>query len=157
MLVYRHHSNWDEMYEIKDTVYEKTLGGSAYIIPEKQIAQFVDGQEGGPLVCFSNSKGRYSEKTWTVSGAACTDIVDKLGVDNTAGENMFSIYPNPSKGIIRVNADQNPTKLEVYSSHGELVFSSETKLETRPLSRQIYAVKLWRNDGLVEVHRVAVE
>ncbi len=158
VLTYRYRNLLDEnKLELKDTVYERLLGGSAYILPEKQIAQFLDGQEGGPLQCFSNSKGRYSDRTWTAGGSACTDIIEKLSVDQIAKDNLFAIYPNPSQGRISISTNQKPTRMEVYSTLGELVFSSETEFETQTLSPQLYVVKLWRNDGLVEAHRVVVE
>lgn len=141
----------------KDTIYELTLGGTEYIIPWDNVVMKLDGQSGGPLECFSNSKGRYRDKVWTAGGEACTDIVEKLSVDQLAEDNLFSIHPNPSKGMISINANQKPAKMEVYNTLGALVFSSETEFRTQILSPQLYVVKLWRNDGLVEVHRVVVE
>ena len=67
------------------------------------------------------------------------------------------MYPNPSKGVIGIDANQKPTKMEVYSMFGKLVFSSDKEFKTLPLSPQIYVVKLRRKDGLLEVHRVVVE
>jgi len=141
----------------KDTIYESLLGGSRYILPWDETWLQLDGHQGGPIQCFSNSKGRYSDRTWTADGAACTDIIEKLSVDQIAKENLFSIYPNPSKGVISISTKQKPTRMEVYSTLGELVFSSETEFKTQTLFPQRYIVKLWRNDGLVEVHRVVVE
>ncbi|MFB1003956.1 MAG: hypothetical protein QMC70_07460 [Bacteroidia bacterium] len=141
----------------KDTIYEFILGGSKYILPWDETWLRLDGHSGGPLQCFSNSSGRYSERTWTAGGAACTDIIEKLGVYKIAKENIFNIYPNPSKGVISIDANQKPTKMEVYSMFGKLIFSSDKEFKTPPLSSQIYTVKLWRKDGLLEVHRVVVE
>lgn len=141
----------------KDTIYESLLGGSGYILPWDETEMQLDGHRGGPLQCFSNSKGRYSDRTWTAGGAACTDIIEKLSVGEVAKENLFSIYPNPSQGVISISTSQKPTRMEVYNTLGELVFSSETEFKTQTLSPQMYVVKLWRNDGLVEVHKMVVE
>jgi hypothetical protein len=141
----------------KDTIYELTLGGSEYIIPWDIVVMKLDGQSGGPLECFSNSKGRYSEKTWTTGGEACTDIIDKLSVDELSSSKIFSTYPNPSSGTIRISGAILPLKMEVFTVTGQQVYSSEKVFEVYNLSPEIYNVKLWRKDGKVEVHRVVVE
>ena len=158
ILEYEYYNKYfDEIEKWKDTIYELTLGGTEYIIPWDNVVMILDGQSGGPLQCFSNSKGRYSDRTWTAGGAACTDIIEKLSVDQIAKDNLFAIYPNPSRGRISISTKQKPTRMEVYSTLGALVFSSETEFKTQTLFPQLYIVKLWRNDGLVEVHRVVVE
>tara|TARA_B110000238_G_scaffold75933_1_gene83641 strand:- start:159 stop:1064 length:906 start_codon:yes stop_codon:yes gene_type:complete len=140
-----------------DTIYEALLGGDGYIIPNDIYQSFLDGQEGGPLMCYSNSKGRYSERTWTAGGAACTDIIEKLSVGEITKLKMFSIYPNPSSGNLRIVGNIQPLKMEVFTTEGQQVYSSKKPFEIDNLSPQIYFVKLWRNDGGVEVHRVVVE
>jgi hypothetical protein len=158
ILEYEMQYEWEDTATLFiDTVYERTLGGSIYIIPWDRMTTALDGQSGGPLMCFSNSKGRYSERMWTAGGAACTDIIEKLSVGEITKSKMFSIYPNPSSGIISISAHQKPVRMEVYSTLGDLVYSSETEFKTQILSPQLYVVKLWRNDGGVEVHRVVVE
>jgi hypothetical protein len=158
ILEYEMQYEWEDTATLFiDTVYERTLGGSIYIIPWDRMTTALDGQSGGPLMCFSNSKGRYSERKWTAGGAACTDIIEKLSVGESTKLKMFSIYPNPSSGIISISAHQKPVRMEVYSTLGDLVYSSETEFKTQTLSPQLYVVKLWRNDGGVEVHRVLVE
>ena len=108
-------------------------------------------------MCYSNSKGRYSERTWTAGGAACTDIIEKLSVGEITKLKMFSIYPNPSSGNLRIVGNIQPLKMEVFTTEGQQVYSSKKPFEIDNLSPQIYFVKLWRNDGGVEVHRVVVE
>jgi hypothetical protein len=141
----------------RETIYEKTLCGEKYILPWDETLKRLDSHQGGPLQCFSNGQGRYSDKTWTPGGAACADTITKLSVDKIAKDKLFTIYPNPSSGIISISAHQKPVRMEVYSTLGDLVYSSETEFKTQTLSPQLYVVKLWRNDGGVEVHRVLVE
>jgi len=150
------YSFWQD-WTYRDTVYERLLGGREYPIPRDYLSSQLDGHEGGPLTCFSNSKGRYSEKTWTAGGVACTDIIDKLSVGEVSQTKLFSLYPNPSNGTIRILGNRQPQKIEIFSAMGQRVYSSENTFEIDNLSPQIYFVKIWRNDGKVESHRVVVE
>jgi len=141
----------------RDTIYEKTLGGTSYVIPWDETLMQLDGHEGGPLTCFSNSQGRYSEKTWTSGGSPCTDIIDKLSIEERYASNIFTIYPNPSNGFIKIFGSTQPQKMEVYNVLGELVYTSINVFEYEDLSSQTLYIKLWRKNGKVEVHRVVVE
>jgi hypothetical protein len=67
------------------------------------------------------------------------------------------MYPNPSNGTIRISGNRQPQKIEIFSATGQQIYSSENTFEIDNLSPQIYFVKLWRNDGRVEVHKVVVE
>lgn len=141
----------------RDTIYERLLGGTNYIIPWDVIASQLDGQEGGPIRCFTDTKLSYVSSWWEATNLPCKYLSKRASVDQVAANNLFTIYPNPSKGVIRIDATQKPDKIEVYTVLGELVFSSDHVFETPHLSSQLYIVKLWRIDGLVEVHRVVVE
>ena len=150
------YSFWQD-WTYRDTVYERLLGGREYPIPRDYLSSQLDGHEGGPLTCFSNSKGRYSEKTWTAGGVACTDIIDKLSVGEVSQTKLFSLYPNPSSGTIRISGNRQPQKIEIFTTAGQQTYSSENVFEINNLSPQMYFVKLWRNDGGLEVHKVLVE
>jgi hypothetical protein len=141
----------------RDTIYERLLGGYNYIIPWDVMASYLDGQEGGPLRCFTDSKVSYVSDLWEEKKLPCKFLSKRLGVETIEKTNMYAIYPNPSKGVFQINDNKKPAKMEVYSTHCELLFSSETTFQTPQLSPQLYTVKLWRNDGLVEVHWVVVE
>lgn len=150
------YSFWQD-WTHRDTVYERLLGGKESTIPRDYLSSQLDGHEGGPLTCFSNSKGRYSEKTWTAGGAACTDITDKLSVGEISQTKLFSLYPNPSSGTIRISGNRQPQKIEIFTTIGQQIYSSENVFEINNLSPQMYFVKLWRIDGGAELHRVLVE
>ena len=143
----------------KDTIYELTLGGSEYIVPWDNVVMKLDGQVGGPLICFSNSQGRYSDRVWTTGGAACTDIIQKLDVSELSETKKFSIYPNPSGGRIYLSSITNefPKRVFVMDAKGVLVYEAESLDQLSDLSPQLYFIKIDRKDGLVEVHRVLVE
>ena len=143
----------------RDTIYETLLGGSGYILPNDIYQSFLDGQEGGPLVCFSNSKGRYSDGVWTEGGIMCTDIIEKLSVSNLAAERSFKIYPNPSLGKIYLESLTNQKSKEVMitDTKGVLIYESNSLETLSSLAPQLYFVKIIRQDGMVEVHRVVVE
>lgn len=120
---YEHHSNMSQHYELQDTICELLLGGSAYMIPEMQIAHFLDGQSGGPLACFSNSKGRYSEKTWTPQAESCLSEIVKLNVDELNDSRGFLIYPNPASGFIELDVIWNSQIYLVNDVLGQHVLS----------------------------------
>ena len=143
----------------KDTIYELTLGGSEYIVPWDDVVMKLDGQVGGPLICFSNSQGRYSDGVWTAGGIACTDIIQKLEVTKLSEMKEFSIYPNPSSGKIFLKSSTNktPKRVSVVDAKGALVYEGKSLDNIGNLSSQVYYVKIKRQDGLAEVHRVVVE
>ena len=143
----------------RDTVYEMLLGGREYPIPTDIVASQLDGHEGGPLQCFSNSQGRYSDGVWTAGGAACIDIIEKLSVEDVEKTNTFRIYPNPSTGNINLKCTTNekPKRVSVLDAQGALVFESQSLDGIELLSPQLYFVKIQRQDGGIELHKVVVE
>lgn len=143
---------------LQDTVYERTLGGHNYIVPWDRINSRLDGQVGGPLVCFSNSSGRYSNGVWTPGGAACTDIIEKLNIENVEKTNSFQVYPNPSSGKIyfKSKTNEQPNRISVLDIRGAVVFESKQTNETIALSPQLYFIEIESQDGIVEVHKVLV-
>lgn len=151
--------HFDEIEKWKNTIHELTLGGTEYIVPWDNVVMQLDGQVGGPLQCFSNSQGRYSDRVWTAGGAACTDIIQKLDVAELRETKKFSIYPNPSAGEIYLRSSTNelPKRVSVMDVKGAIVYEAETLDQLSDLSPQLYFVKIERQDGLVEVHRVLVE
>jgi uncharacterized repeat protein (TIGR03803 family) len=51
------------------------------------------------------------------------------GITEISSENNFSIYPNPSNGIFRLNAEITSGEIFVYNTMGEIIFQS--KIENR--------------------------
>jgi hypothetical protein len=157
------YSYWPDRPDIdwsyRDTVYEVLLGGREYPIPADIVASQLDGHEGGPLQCFSNSQGRYSDRVWTAGGAACTDIIEKLDVPELSNTKNFAVYPNPSAGKIYLKSITNelPKRVSVMDAKAAIVYEAETLDQLSDLFPQLYFVKIVRQDGGVEVHRVVVE
>ncbi len=61
----------------------------------------------------------------------------------------FSIYPNPSKGIINIKSDMNISHIKVYNQLGALVLSIQNKhqIDISSLSPGIYFIKAIDDDG----------
>lgn len=47
------------------------------------------------------------------------DIVAKLSIDNTAGTNRFVVYPNPSIGVLHIDAESGNYNYNVYNMTGQ--------------------------------------
>jgi len=88
-----------------------------------------------------------------------------VGVDeNLASAIGMSIYPNPANDIITIKTQniQGPSKVELYSISGQLVYSTITttqqlQIPVNNLNSGLYAVKLFTANGKVLVKRVVVE
>ena len=62
----------------------------------------------------------------------------------------FSIFPNPSKGIINIKSEEELKSIEIYSILGEKVMFFEKKIQQlniKNLSKGIYIMKLITNQG----------
>lgn len=63
--------------------------------------------------------------------------------------NIIGIYPNPSKGDITINTNENPDKIEVYNLNGKLIYSIQPKTEFTKISlkKGIYCVQIQSIQG----------
>lgn len=76
-------------------------------------------------------------------------------------EDKFSIYPNPSNGIITLASVLSEGKVELYTTSGIKVHSRSltgniTELDLQALDEGIYVVKLYHADG-VSVGKVVLK
>ncbi|MFN4253376.1 MAG: T9SS type A sorting domain-containing protein [Saprospiraceae bacterium] len=96
-------------FVLNGPIYEG-IGGRQHLFP---IPGFVDPQPWGWLQCFSDSTLTFPE------GSDCRVTV---GADEIAGAVSLKIYPNPSAGLLIVEAD-NVQKISVFDVLGNLVES----------------------------------
>lgn len=96
-------------FVLNGPIYEG-IGGQGHLFP---LPGFVDPQPWGWLRCFSDSTLTFPE------GADCRVTV---GAGEIAGEVSLKIYPNPSAGLLTVEAD-NVQKISVFDVLGNLVGS----------------------------------
>jgi hypothetical protein len=83
------------------------------------------------------------------NGFACR-LKEELSIEKADGPN-FNIYPNPSNGILNVEAEEKG-RLEIYSSTGKLMSVHEINVGTNQLSfdlqKGIYLVVLTSEKGI---------
>lgn len=83
------------------------------------------------------------------------------GINETINEeNILEIYPNPNNGILSYrnqNDNSGCTKIEIYNIHGEIIYSSTSKIETSiDISNSpsgVYFIRFYSN-GNVNTKRI---
>ena len=91
-------------------------------------------------------------------GCQLTDGVAELQTKQA----VFRVYPNPSSGQIEVRSERldiRLKKIEVFDMQGMLVYSQSSTSNSLTstishLSSNLYYLKIYRDDGLFEVHKV---
>mgnify|MGYP006125654993 CR=1 FL=1 len=91
-------------------------------------------------------------------GCQLTDGVAELQTKQA----VFRVYPNPSSGQIEVRSERldiRLKKIEVFDMQGMLVYSQSSTSSSLTstishLSSNLYYLKIYRDDGLFEVHKV---
>lgn len=76
------------------------------------------------------------------------DLTEPLGID----ESGKWFYPNPTKGIVRINSDQPIEGIQVVGIDGKLVLEPEVKegiIDLSGLSKGLYIVKLKLAGGII--------
>lgn len=70
--------------------------------------------------------------------------------------NLFSIYPNPTNGLLTINSTSKIAEISVYNNLGQLLFISEKKnqVDISILSKGIYFVKIKGENGQTETKKV---
>ncbi|MEL6721283.1 MAG: T9SS type A sorting domain-containing protein, partial [Bacteroidota bacterium] len=106
---------------------------------------------------------------WRVSAAnQCGNGVSEVfkftteTISNTQrlSEEDYLIYPNPTKGIVFIEANTSKNNLELYASNGKrlerLSFFQQTKLELNHYPSGIYWIKLFNANGMI-VKKIILE
>lgn len=142
----------------RDTIYERLLGGTNYIIPWDVMASYLDGHEGGQLRCFSNSTINYVAQWWETRNLPCDFLNKKIGITDVKNQ-QFSLYPNPGNGklYLRPSENKKPKSITISDSRGLVVYQSDSTDLLIELEPQTYFVRIVRQDGRVEVHKVVVD
>lgn len=68
----------------------------------------------------------------------------------------FSIYPNPTKDILKINSNINVSQIEIYNELGVLVLSilDNNNIDISTLSKGIYFIKVFDVNGNVSLKKV---
>jgi hypothetical protein len=91
---------------------------------------------------------------------SCTDIISSSKKHDV----FFSTFPNPSNGTFTVQLDTEENysamKLEVINTLGEITFSKNidsSSINISGLSKGLYTIKLFKNDGQYQLKKIIVE
>ncbi|MFA9215083.1 MAG: T9SS type A sorting domain-containing protein [Candidatus Methylacidiphilales bacterium] len=73
----------------------------------------------------------------------------------------FQVYPNPSKGEIKINGLTNNTQLEIFDLKGALVkndlINENNIIDVSNLRNGIYLIKLITNTDLIFTQKLIIE
>ncbi|MBL0329963.1 MAG: T9SS type A sorting domain-containing protein [Bacteroidetes bacterium] len=76
--------------------------------------------------------------------------------DETSENTVIQVYPNPSNDIVHIIASENIASFAIYNMLGELVFTStsdQNNIQFNPISKGIYLIKAFTQDGNVSSTR----
>jgi polyhydroxybutyrate depolymerase len=75
-----------------------------------------------------------------------TSLIDNVSIDNT-----IQLFPNPSQEFVVVKSDLMISKASVYSTSGQLLFTSNTAtyIDLKALSSGVYLLKLNSEKGII--------
>ena len=78
-----------------------------------------------------------------------------LGIEENT-TNYFSIYPNPTNGVLNIKSATPLSEITVYNNLGQLLFVSEknNQVDISALSQGIYFVKIKDENGQTETKKV---
>jgi hypothetical protein len=78
-----------------------------------------------------------------------------LGIEENT-TNLFSIYPNPTNGMLTINSTSTVSKITVYNNLGQLLLTSEksNQINISSLSEGIYFVKIKDENGQTETKKI---
>ena len=98
------------------------------------------------IYTFTDLNGCVNSKTIIMTVDLCT------GIKEMSNHNLFSVYPNPTKGVINLKADYNlfGTFYNIYDNTGKFVLTGKIKSETTVieldnLSKGIYLIRVGEN------------
>jgi len=116
------------------------------------------GQETGYIVADVdvNGDGVASHATFLSDPSLCC-----TGVEEVEMAAYDLIYPNPTSGIININAENNHTEIKVFDISGRAVFSESLQRNTRQidlsrLTNGLYLFKLTTENGKVKAGRLSI-
>lgn len=142
---------------------EEGLGSYEQGIYYPRVCGFFEGHGRLAAYCRNDTPRHPESQLWSRPGDTRCDFKESLrilSIDHISTNDAFTISPNPSNGIFKISNTQNqtPKEIEVFDMQGRKVnFSlSENKLSIDSPAG-IYYLRIRRDDGLREVHKVIVE
>jgi hypothetical protein len=110
----------------------------------------VIGETGQSFIPFAN--GSYAVE---INKNGCTDtsectLVNTLGITQNVFGGLIKIYPNPTTGLVNIDAE-NYKGVEVYDTSGRLIIKSELRtIDLEEQSKGLYILKINANGTIKE-------
>ena len=107
------------------------------------------GETGQSFIATSNGDYAVVITTGNCSDTSDCITLNSVGIENIENESLINVFPNPSKGIFHLIAEENAL-IQVCSISGELIFSqystsSKNKIDLSNYSDGIYILKVAGN------------
>lgn len=121
------------------------------------------GSNSEDFLYYGDWQGFYAHITAVYTGGIESEYVETIWVTGPALGNAdfekpkVSVYPNPTKGILNIDAE-NITQIEVYDISGKRLasYGGQSQIDLSGLSKGIYLVKL-TSDKETFVCKIALE
>lgn len=77
-----------------------------------------------------------------------------LSVSDNNMSTTFSVYPNPTRGILNITTEEQLEKIEVYNYIGQKVIeSTQLQINITQLNSGMYLLKVYGENGQVGIKR----
>ena len=149
-------------------IHDVTLPSTSDCYKIELLDSYGDGWSLGStphgLEIFSNGVSIYNLPVGNFGTSLVKDNAisnSALGVDTFQVSNKYNIYPNPSKGILRINTVEDTVELSVIDITGKEVFSaknidSNSNIDLSHLQKGLYLAKVNGAKGL-SVEKIILE
>ena len=142
---------------------ETPMEGAAVMCPADTMMTDVDGQAGMPMEVgthsFSVSMAGYEDYTGTfdVVDDAVDVMISMVGMDQLDASS-FSLYPNPTSGILNITKEGN-YRITVVNAVGKIIVTKQandnTTIDLQNASEGIYFIRL-QDGNKVETQRFII-
>jgi len=106
-----------------------------------------------------NNKIYFAAQTGSGNELFVMDQNCTLGVE-TNQATVFTVYPNPAKGLININTTSEISKVEIYNTLGQLVNTvtgNKKEMDLSALSNGIYFLNITTTDNLQSLQKIIKE
>ena len=137
-----YYSSSEELeWTANDTIIDRIGSVSSYLLPMDFCMAWVDGNEAGPLRCYSDAQIEYM----TDENTPCELVLGTAEVQNSFD---LQIWPNPGSDQLKINLRSSADmRIEIHSFLGEVLRSErdindQIEIETSDLPAGIYSIHL---------------
>lgn len=148
-----------KLNNLGSVLWQKTLGGVG-TDTAKSIQQTSDG---GYIV--AGTTGSWDGDVTTQYGDRDFWVVklnpDALSTNDFSNENKVTFFPNPTKDFFELSNYENVQKIELYDLNGRELLSKndfkDEKISIQNMSKGIYPIKIYLDNGAITVDKIMKE